>query len=283
MLTKLGPHQFCFMRPNSSPVRYNVGSLVDYMLSTGNFVEPESRIPFSDEDLKRLDLQVAQAGLARPSVFHAKYHAARRFEEQLFKQDALTGLERLLGQVVADMLHCVEECGSGIAPSGRTSRGPLAVRGVRGSSRGAAGSRVPGGPTRSVPGWRQRLLSLTAQDQNQRHHHMLAFLPPQEEPSPPAAAGLELGQGDRDKGGMDPDEAQVLLATQHFPAFSDLWHQIKNEDVEFSQHCLQHYRTYLSGPPNKPTKDCGDLLNIIFAFFDEIEKGKVRPQDFGFI
>jgi hypothetical protein len=84
MLTELGPHrvseergagavggdvltrfvvcvlfvQFEFTRTNGSVVVYNVETLVQYILATGDFSEPETRIPFSDEDLRRIDSEV---------------------------------------------------------------------------------------------------------------------------------------------------------------------------------------------------------------------------------
>lgn len=53
------PPQFVFVRPNGTKVQYNVESLVDYILSTGDFSEPETRLPFSDQDLKRIDQLVS--------------------------------------------------------------------------------------------------------------------------------------------------------------------------------------------------------------------------------
>jgi hypothetical protein len=35
-----------------------VETLVQYILATGDFSEPETRIPFSDEDLRRIDSEV---------------------------------------------------------------------------------------------------------------------------------------------------------------------------------------------------------------------------------
>ncbi|GMF27958.1 unnamed protein product [Phytophthora fragariaefolia] len=49
--------QFEFTRTNGSVVVYNVETLVQYILATGDFSEPETRIPFSDEDLRRIDAE----------------------------------------------------------------------------------------------------------------------------------------------------------------------------------------------------------------------------------
>jgi hypothetical protein len=48
-------HVFKFIRPNGTIVRFNIESLVDFLLSSGDFSDPETRIPFSDENLKEID------------------------------------------------------------------------------------------------------------------------------------------------------------------------------------------------------------------------------------
>jgi len=46
-------------------VLYNVDSLVQYILATGDFSEPQTRIPFSDDDLHRIDAEVHARWLAK--------------------------------------------------------------------------------------------------------------------------------------------------------------------------------------------------------------------------
>jgi hypothetical protein len=46
---------FKFSRPNGTKVRFNIESLVDYLLASGDFNDPETRIPFSDTDLSEID------------------------------------------------------------------------------------------------------------------------------------------------------------------------------------------------------------------------------------
>jgi hypothetical protein len=55
MRTPLGKNVFTFIRPNGSFTRFNVDTLVDYMLETGDFTDPSSRLSFSDDDLKTID------------------------------------------------------------------------------------------------------------------------------------------------------------------------------------------------------------------------------------
>ena len=59
MREPLGKHIYTFVRPNGSCAKFNVESLVDYLLASGDFSDPESRLPFSDEDLKTIDYIVS--------------------------------------------------------------------------------------------------------------------------------------------------------------------------------------------------------------------------------
>jgi hypothetical protein len=55
MRTPLGKNVFTYVRPNGSFTRFNVDTLIDYMLETGDFTDPSSRLSFSDDDLKMID------------------------------------------------------------------------------------------------------------------------------------------------------------------------------------------------------------------------------------
>lgn len=46
---------FNYIRPNGTTVRFNVESLVDYLLTSGDFTDPETRIPFTDDNLREID------------------------------------------------------------------------------------------------------------------------------------------------------------------------------------------------------------------------------------
>lgn len=109
MMTKIGKQQKCFkfVRPNGTAIRFGIESLVDYLLTSGDFNDPETRIPFSDEDLKEIDAIATKAGLSKGSVFEAKNNV-NAYSEQKFRRDALLGLERCAGEVVTDMLQIVE-------------------------------------------------------------------------------------------------------------------------------------------------------------------------------
>jgi len=134
MLTELGPHdpKWTFTRPNGQKVVYGALSLADYMLCSGDFTEPHTRVPFGDGDLSEIDALVAlhsksvllrQRGLQggvgegevegvvqRGSVLKAK-QTPSLFEEGRFRRDALNGLERCAGEVVAEVVWVMEACG----------------------------------------------------------------------------------------------------------------------------------------------------------------------------
>jgi hypothetical protein len=105
-------HVFKFSRPNGTVVRFNIESLVDYLLVSGDFNDPETRIQFSDENLKEIDAivshliiiiascystvpvyypnQAKTAGLTKASVFEAKKNT-NAYTESRFRRDALLG------------------------------------------------------------------------------------------------------------------------------------------------------------------------------------------------
>lgn len=56
MLAPIGKKEtFKFSRPNGTKVQFNVDTLVDYLLTSGDFHDPETRLPFSDDDLREID------------------------------------------------------------------------------------------------------------------------------------------------------------------------------------------------------------------------------------
>ena len=98
MLTEIpdGAPTFVYKRPNGKDVTFNLGTLIDYFLSTGDFTEPETRLDFSDADLERIDMIATKANLGKESVLSARKDKTR-FAELNFRRDALNGLERCAG------------------------------------------------------------------------------------------------------------------------------------------------------------------------------------------
>merc|ERR1712196_392617 len=98
--------RFHFVRPNGLVVEYSCESLADYLLCSGQFKEPETRLPFTDADLRRLDKQIKDLGMAKESVLRAKY--CRNWNERRFRSNAMQGLDRIIGQIFANILSRLE-------------------------------------------------------------------------------------------------------------------------------------------------------------------------------
>ncbi|CAM9425634.1 unnamed protein product [Sphacelaria rigidula] len=189
MLVKVGKNHHRFVRPNGRVVLYNLDSLVDYFISTGDFLEPETRLPFSDEELRAIDSKVMAAGLTKPSVLDAKRNPAR-YTEQKFQQDALVGLERMTSELVTGMLKVVEA--------------------------------------------------------------------------------------------SDREEGEIRLVAELFPPFADLFKQIRVADQHFAGQCMQHYTSWLQGPPNRPTEDEMGFLEIILGFLKQLQECEGDNSPLGF-
>jgi len=97
---------FVYVRSNGSVVQCDAACLIDYMLSEGDFLDPETRLEFSPEAMAQLDVFCIRLG--KPLVSEAKRDRTR-FVEQDFVQDALIGLERLAGAKIADILDAVDQ------------------------------------------------------------------------------------------------------------------------------------------------------------------------------
>lgn len=99
---------FVFKR-GTSIARVDACSLIDYILSTGDYSDPESRVPFDDDALRRLDQIGARIG--KPSVMKARENLKAKLSERHFLQDAMCGLERVCGESVTQMFELVEAVG----------------------------------------------------------------------------------------------------------------------------------------------------------------------------
>jgi hypothetical protein len=106
LLTKIRPDSITyeFIRENGTKQIFRASSLIDYLLATGHFHDPETRIPFTTEQLIELDLLGEKLGkdsvvIARDWVTH---------EEENEDADAFSGVERLAGEHVYEMLQVIE-------------------------------------------------------------------------------------------------------------------------------------------------------------------------------
>jgi hypothetical protein len=109
MLEPVTESAYIFVRPNGTRVAFNIESLVDYFLATGEFYDPETRLPFSDLELKKLDAIARTEGLNKRSVYEAKLNAALLYSDLRFRRDALLGLERCAGEMINEVISIIEE------------------------------------------------------------------------------------------------------------------------------------------------------------------------------
>ena len=90
-------------------VRYNASSLIAYMVATGDFHEPTSRLPFTDLQLQELDnIAKARGWEHLSSVAEAKRERASEYAERRELLNMTEGVERCLGEVVSCMLEIVD-------------------------------------------------------------------------------------------------------------------------------------------------------------------------------
>eukprot|EP00941_MAST-03F_sp_MAST-3F-sp1_P000283 g283.t1 len=112
-LCKLGKNRFtCFQKDGVTKVTsFDPKNLIKYILSSGDFTNPTTRIEFTDSELARLDECGAAVGLKTSVLALRKdetYCAA--IKERQFRRDALCGLDRCLGEVVNKMVNLIENC-----------------------------------------------------------------------------------------------------------------------------------------------------------------------------
>ena len=104
-MESIGPHAFMLRRPDGSQIAYNTDSLIDYILSSNDFTDPVTRIPYSIEDLAQIDALAESINLKRPSVLKAKQNPdVSQLHHEKFKRDALMGLDRCAGETVSTMV-----------------------------------------------------------------------------------------------------------------------------------------------------------------------------------
>lgn len=82
--------------------------------------------------------------------------------------------------------------------------------------------------------------------------------------------------------GCDREEGEIRLVTELFPPFADLFKQIWGADKDFASQCMQHYISWLQGPPNRPTEDEVRHRLASAAFLFVVDFGQVSLVcDFG--
>jgi len=105
-----GMRALCFLSPitANSLVKH---SFIDYILVSGDYSDPETRLPLSSETLQRLDIFGKQLG--KRSVIKSRLEKAAEFQDQRFVRDAIFGLENIAGDCISDMFDAIEAVNEG--------------------------------------------------------------------------------------------------------------------------------------------------------------------------
>jgi len=72
----------------------------------------------------------------------------------------------------------------------------------------------------------------------------------------------------------DPEEGEMKLVVTLFPLFTDLYKQMEGADGEYAKQSLANFRTFIRGPPNRPTRDPCGFLSIVLGFMDDLNGGR---------
>jgi hypothetical protein len=106
LLTRIRKNSLIFeFKRNSQVIIYRASSLIDFILATGIVSEPETRIPFTHDDVVRLDQLGSQLG--KESILDAM--KTTRYKEMKETHDALDGVERLAGANIYAILRLLEK------------------------------------------------------------------------------------------------------------------------------------------------------------------------------
>lgn len=103
----LGCNVFAFTTPNGNIIEYNIGTYVEYIVKTGDFLDPVSRNALTRSDVCRLSDCANEAKLIFPDLLEIFFNEDYLEEEKRKKTDIL-GLEVCLGEMVAELLKEIE-------------------------------------------------------------------------------------------------------------------------------------------------------------------------------
>ena len=95
MFEPIGDYPYTFTRNNNGntiEVLYNLDTLIDYCISSGSFIDPVTRIPFTDMELNDMDLLAKRHKLNKVSLVYYKANAKTLYKEEVFMRDALQGI-----------------------------------------------------------------------------------------------------------------------------------------------------------------------------------------------
>lgn len=99
---------FAFKPKGSSNfIYYNIKSLVDYLLITGDFRDPKTREPYKDETLLSIDRVIRSNGIKCKSVYNASTNKV--FYKKIKNiEDEIIVLERCLDEIISSIVNIME-------------------------------------------------------------------------------------------------------------------------------------------------------------------------------
>jgi hypothetical protein len=58
----------------------------------------------------------------------------------------------------------------------------------------------------------------------------------------------------------------MRLLTNELPIFADFYRQLKQADGMYAKQCMEHWRKFITGPPNHPNPDHYGVLELVKHF-----------------
>ena len=94
-------------RSGTSFIYYNLIPLIEYLISSGDFRDPKTREPYTEETLKSIDKQKTKLKLKMKSVYKASINKTL-YRKKKETEEELTVLERCLDEVVSSIRIALE-------------------------------------------------------------------------------------------------------------------------------------------------------------------------------
>jgi hypothetical protein len=128
-LEVLGPEEQIFTFREKT--KFNADSLYDYIYQTNSYIDPITRLEYTDEELHEISrLCKISLGLLQPvSNLVTKKHSKinqNLIEEEKLRQSAVNGIENILDNVVSDIRDCIQ--GYPMSPQCSMNRASRSIR-----------------------------------------------------------------------------------------------------------------------------------------------------------
>ena len=100
---------FVFYTPDGHSIKYDTGTIANYFLRTGNFVDPVSRIIWGEDDIYRLEQALVSAKIyMNPNILTGMKTKLINTVAESESKYYILSLESCLGEMVSDLLTLVE-------------------------------------------------------------------------------------------------------------------------------------------------------------------------------